>query len=300
MLMHRLTLGALLIAALIGIFWGDIAVSYGTRGFDHSPYWQFGSVLPLIILLLAVAGSLEALNLTRGAGYKPMGWPVVIGVVILQVLAWLIPARFSESNLFEWEMIVLVLVSMVIAITQVLRYQTQRGIGDISVSIMILVYMGVLPSFITALRTSLPGPTGSWAVLMFAAVVKGTDIGAYFTGMSIGRTKLIPSISPAKTVEGFVGGFLCAMVIAVVLGKYLPWASEMGRDPIMLWQWLVFGAAMAVLGQLGDLIESIYKRDASSKDSAKLIPAFGGILDLLDSPVFAAPVGYLLLHAWLR
>lgn len=302
MLAQRLFFGALLIAGLVAIFWGDYYIANTAGPVEDSANLHCGSIIPLAVLLLSVFGTLELLNLTRTAGYAPMGKVVVLGVVALSITPWLVPAVYPDSTFgaFEWELVVFMLGAMAIGIKQIVRHRTEGGIGDISVSIMILVFMGILLPMVSALRASLPGTTGTLAVLLFVAVVKCTDIGAYFTGLAIGKTKLIPAISPKKTVEGLAGGVVLAIVVSVLLVRYLPWPEATpGSLRIGTFQAVLFGSVIAVLGQLGDLVESIFKRDASSKDSGKVIPAFGGILDLIDSPAFAAPMGYLLLRTWL-
>jgi phosphatidate cytidylyltransferase len=302
MLVQRLFYGALLIAGLVLIFWGDYVFASASVDPNNPADLRCGSIIPLAVLLLAVFGTLESLNLARAAGYMPMGKVVLIGVVVLNVIPWLVPAVVPDARqgAFGWELIIFMLATMVVGVMQVVRHRTERGIGDISVSIMILAYMGILLSMVTALRASLPGTVGTLAVLQFVAVVKCTDIGAYFTGRAIGKTKLIPAISPGKTVEGLAGGLVLAIVVSVVLARTLPWhATATGGPAISSFQAVLFGALIAMIGQLGDLVESVFKRDATSKDSGNVIPAFGGILDLLDSPAFAAPIAYLFLSFWL-
>ena len=302
MLVQRLFYGSLLIAGLVLIFWGDYVFANVPIDPNETADLRCGSIIPLVVLLLAVFGTLEMLTLARAAGYAPMGKVVLIGVVLLNVIPWLVPAVVPDARqgAFGWELIVFMLATLAVGVMQVVRHRTERGIGDISVSIMILAYMGILLSMVTALRASLPGTAGTLAVLQFIAVVKCSDIGAYFTGRAIGKTKLIPAISPGKTVEGFAGGFVLAIVVSLVLDRILPWPTPVsGESAISPFKAVLFGAVIAMVGLLGDLVESVFKRDAASKDSGNVIPAFGGILDLLDSPAFAAPVAYLLLSFWL-
>ncbi len=302
MLVQRLFYGALLIAGLVLIFWGDYVFATVPIDPHETADLRCGSIIPLVVLLLAVFGTLESLDLARAAGYMPMGKVVLIGVVVLNVIPGLVPAVVPDARqgAFGWELIVFMLATMAVGVMQVIRHRTERGIGDISVSIMILAYMGILLSMVTALRASLPGTVGTLAVLQFIAVVKCTDIGAYFTGRALGKTKLIPAISPGKTVEGLAGGFVLAIVVSLVLARILPWPTPAGGgSAISPFEAVLFGAVIAMVGLLGDLVESVFKRDATSKDSGNVIPAFGGILDLLDSPAFAAPVAYLLLSFWL-
>jgi phosphatidate cytidylyltransferase len=120
---------------------------------------------------------------------------------------------------------------------------------------------------------------------MFVFVVKSADIGAYTVGTLFGKHKLSPRVSPGKTWEGAGGALLVAVVVA------LAFAAGSG---IMSWLWAVaFGLILACVGQAGDLAESMIKRDAGRKDAANKVPGFGGILDILDSPLAAAPLAYL-------
>jgi len=116
--------------------------------------------------------------------------------------------------------------------------------------------------------------------------VKFTDIGAFFGGRALGKHKLIPWLSPGKTWEGLGFGVLTAAIVGMICA---PWISQ-----LLWWQGLIFGAVIGLVGQAGDLLESLMKRDAQVKDSGQLIPGFGGILDVIDSPLLAAPFAYLL------
>ena len=123
-------------------------------------------------------------------------------------------------------------------------------------------------------------------------------IGAFFVGTKFGRHKLRPTVSPAKSVEGMAGGLVASALAAVLFALATPGGSFViahdGGFP-MAWRAAVFGLALTAAGQLGDLVESCFKRDAGLKDSGRVIPCFGGILDLIDSPVLAMPVAWFLL-----
>ncbi len=174
--------------------------------------------------------------------------------------------------------------------------------GDLGATLLMIVYLGFLAGFAVRLRCQLAGPTGGWLILLWLAVVKSSDIGGYLCGASIGRRRLLSSVSPNKTLEGLAGGLLLATTVAVVLGWFGPTlAGVSGQRPWLTWsQALVFGPAMAFLGQLGDLTESLVKRNAAAKDSGQLIPEFGGVLDLIDSPLVTAPAAWWLLTLWHR
>jgi phosphatidate cytidylyltransferase len=129
---------------------------------------------------------------------------------------------------------------------------------------------------------------GTWVLLGVIGVIKACDIGAYFTGRAIGERKLIPWLSPGKTWEGLVGGLVWAAAVAGVLSIWVPWVGW-GAAALL-------GAALGLAGQAGDLLESALKRTAEVKDSGK-VPGFGGVLDLLDSPLVGAPAALWLLRA---
>jgi phosphatidate cytidylyltransferase len=137
-------------------------------------------------------------------------------------------------------------------------------------------------------------------LLYVIAVVKCSDIGAYFTGYAFGRHRLIEWLSPRKTVEGFAGGIIFSIAVSVALTQWVgvPAGPEGQLLAIRPRGAALFGLLMAVLGQAGDLLESLFKRDARAKDSAAVLPAFGGILDLLDSLLTTAPVAYYILIEW--
>ena len=138
--------------------------------------------------------------------------------------------------------------------------------------------------------TMIPYKDNAFAKLLIMGIfvlIWVNDSFAYLVGRSIGRTKLYPSISPKKTVEGTLGGLIFAMGAAYILGKYEPLISPV--------QWIVLAGVIVVFGSLGDLLESKLKRVAGVKDSGAILPGHGGMLDRLDSLIFAAPFAYLTL-----
>jgi phosphatidate cytidylyltransferase len=143
------------------------------------------------------------------------------------------------------------------------------------------MYLGMLAAFVLGIRIDV----GLWPTLMFLFAVKSADIGAYTFGSLFGRHKLAPRVSPGKTWEGMAGATVFATIIS------LAFAAVFGI--LKIWPALAFGAGIAVIGQLSDLTESMLKRDARQKDSSNRVPGFGGILDVIDSPLFAAPFAYL-------
>uniref|UniRef100_UPI00047188FB phosphatidate cytidylyltransferase n=1 Tax=Paenibacillus zanthoxyli TaxID=369399 RepID=UPI00047188FB len=135
---------------------------------------------------------------------------------------------------------------------------------------------------------SAPDGNGLFWTLLLLCCIWSSDAGAYFVGRALGRTKLWPAISPNKTVEGAVGGIVIAMVIALIFALISPDLLSFGRA-------LVIGLASAVVGQLGDLVQSAYKRAYGIKDSGTLLPGHGGILDRCDSWIIVFPFVHIMM-----
>lgn len=141
-------------------------------------------------------------------------------------------------------------------------------------------------------------PSGALLLMLPLLVTWASDIGAYAVGRTMGRHKLIPLVSPGKTVEGAVGGLIASVVVAWAFGNgVLRPAAQLGFKWYP-WGLILFGAVVSVAAQVGDLAESLLKREAGVKDSSRILPGHGGILDRLDSLFFVLPVSYLL-TGWL-
>jgi len=164
---------------------------------------------------------------------------------------------------------------------QYFRYGSSDVMSNCGASYFSIVYLGLLSAFILGIRIDF----GLWPILMFVFVVKSSDIGAYAIGTLFGRHKFSPNISPGKTWEGMAGAVATAVIVALLFAA--------GFDIMSRLSAVIFGFCLAFIGQLGDLVESMLKRDAEQKDSSQNVPGFGGILDIIDSPLFAAPFAYL-------
>jgi phosphatidate cytidylyltransferase len=200
----------------------------------------------------------------------------------------------------QWTLIALAVGVLGSSIALVLRRDVDNGLVDLGGAITALVYLGLMFGFAVRLRMALPGPIGAWVVLIWILIVKFTDVGAYFTGMAVGRRPLIPEISPKKTIEGSLGGLVLGILMGVI-----GWIALPGIRPVFewgplpsFWGLLISAVSLSVLGQFGDLVESLLKRSAAAKDSGSAIPTFGGILDVVDSLILTAPVAWMLLAAW--
>jgi phosphatidate cytidylyltransferase len=158
-----------------------------------------------------------------------------------------------------------------------------------ALAVWLLAYLGLLPSFLAQLRWVGPTLAHSTAALMLTIFVpKCCDIGAYFTGRLIGKYKMTPVLSPKKTWEGAAGGLTAAALAAVLLDRLGPAA--------VLWEnvaiEVAFGVTVGIAGMLGDLAESLVKRDCQQKDASQAVPGYGGVLDVVDAIVFAGPVSF--------
>ena len=167
--------------------------------------------------------------------------------------------------------------------------------------LLIVSYIGVLLGVVAQLRWVAGADAGYLVMGSLLVVTKGGDIGAYFFGRLFGKRKMVPHLSPGKTWAGAVGALIGSAVSAVVWLQYAT-PQFTPRDSVK-WippEWYYsacYGAILGVTGLIGDLCESLIKRDVGKKDSARLLPGFGGLLDLMDSVIYAGPVAYVLWKA---
>lgn len=249
-----------------------------------------------LMLLLAVTGLLEFYGLVAKRDLVCFKWTGLIGGMLLMVGTFLhatghlgiyeVPSRIND---FETGFLILFVLGL--CVRQFVSKSNTAGILAISTTLFGLMYVPWLLNFIQKINF-FPGIEGTWYVLYFILVTKASDVGAYLLGSLIGKHKMIPRVSPGKTWEGFAGALLLSVGVSCLFahlaaphlhGMKLSHAGLLG---------LVLGAAAVV----GDLIESIFKREAGVKDSGGLFPGIGGILDLLDSLLFNAPLMYLYLR----
>jgi phosphatidate cytidylyltransferase len=155
----------------------------------------------------------------------------------------------------------------------------EQLIQHLAINILGLLYLPFLLGHFIWLRYL---PQGEWWILWLLAVIFAGDTGAFYVGRALGKTKLYPKVSPGKTWAGVWGGMLSSLVVGLALGK---WLLE-----VNLWGLGCLALVLALMGLLGDLFESMLKRQAQVKDASELLPGHGGMLDRLDSLLFAAPV----------
>ncbi|MBU0503380.1 MAG: phosphatidate cytidylyltransferase [Candidatus Omnitrophota bacterium] len=229
----------------------------------------------LVVTLLIIMGLYEFFTMLEKKGisiYKYFG--IGMGAIIpLSVLS-----RFELTK--SWELLLIVLALLFLIIMQFKRRESSGTVVGISTTIFGILYVSWFLSFLIKIRFLDNGTAFLAGVII---ITKLTDIGAFLVGMRFGKTPLIPRISPKKSVEGAVGGVIFSVLGALICKSFLPFSYM---------HLLILGVLLSVLGQLGDLSESLIKRDCQIKDSGSAIPGIGGVLDLLDSLIFTAPAFY--------
>ena len=251
--------------------------------------------------LLAVAGALAAaeyFQLARAGSYEPME---VVGVP----LAFVLPIGVFGYQIGHFTPPVLTLGAVIIAAVFALaifaRGPGGHPMGAAAVTVFGILYGAGFLSFAFGLRyhNYAVGRAAGSALLFYPLVLTWiSDTAGFFVGRSMGRHKLIPSVSPGKTVEGAIGGLATSMLIAWLYTRFV-----LHPATSLDFRWrpggvLLFGALISIAAQIGDLAESLLKREAGMKDSSALIPGTGGVLDRIDSLLFVMPVAYVVL-GWL-
>jgi phosphatidate cytidylyltransferase len=274
MLRTRLWMGALLIALTACVLF-----------LDRPPWFPFFLVL---LVVVALAAAYETYLLLRPA-HVMRSWPILGGVLAVVLANW--PAHVWGGD--PWLAVAGTFAAVVLAaflIEMAVFVEPGGAVVRAALVVWSAAYLGVLPGFLAQLRW-LDEPKGVAAVVLAVFVPKCCDIGAYFTGRLLGRHRMAPVLSPKKTWEGMAGGLVLSAGVAVAINRLLPPPVLGGDLPAA-----GFGLAVGIAGALGDLAESLLKRDCGRKDASQVVPGFGGVLDVVDSILFAAPVAY----AWIR
>ncbi|MFA5438137.1 MAG: phosphatidate cytidylyltransferase [Candidatus Omnitrophota bacterium] len=256
MLIRRLITSTLLVLIIIGVISID---------------WLCG----LTVALFIAVGLYEFFRMLEVKGtltYKYFG----IGIGVLIPLS--IMLRFELTK--GWEFLFIILALLFLVVMQLKRRQHSGAIIGISTTVFGIVYISWSFSFLVKIRY-LEGGLGLLAAILL--ITKACDIGAYLIGSWLGKHPLAPSISPNKTVEGALGGSAFSLLAALICKPLLNFNYL---------QLVILGVGISILAQLGDLSESLIKRDCQVKDSGRIFPGMGGALDQIDSLLFTAPVFY--------
>ncbi|MCD8378698.1 MAG: phosphatidate cytidylyltransferase [Candidatus Gastranaerophilales bacterium] len=245
-----------------------------------------GWALFLLTLLFIIFATKEYVIILKHKGFYPSLKVILFADAFLAVLAYL-----NKFNMLSFA----ITICSISTFMWVLFKGRQPYIANVATTILGFIYGGLFPLYLIFLRDIGSAPTYSYmlkstgdcvgqgfVILLFFSVLV-TDVGCYYFGCNFGRHKLAPIISPNKTIEGSIGGTACAVAVSFIIGYiiHLAW-----------YHCVIAGILIAIFSQIGDLCESLIKRDAGVKDSGSTLPGHGGFLDRTDSYVFTLPVLY--------
>jgi phosphatidate cytidylyltransferase len=242
-----------------------------------------GFFLLVLVGLVVLLGLREFYHMLEAKGIRPHK---VLGIGGGLFLCWQ-----AYYGLGIGTGVVLTLLLLVIVAAELVRRDQRDSIADIAVTVFGVLYVGWLSAHFMLLRelpdtVGRPYADGGWYLLSVFIITWTCDTGAYGVGLAWGRHRLLPRVSPKKTVEGALGGVVTALLAALLLGGVLL------KDILALRHFLVIALIVGIAGQIGDLVESLMKRDAQVKDTSRLLPGHGGILDRFDSLLFIVPLTY--------
>lgn len=280
MLRHRLVTGTLLAAGIVGILIVDDS---------FSPYYP---VLLILAVGVGVLASRELLAIIPTA-YRPEPKFTMLAVAVLLTANWWPTAAaelLGRPGYHPWATIQATFICLVLIafLVEMKQYTGSTGpLGRLAGLVFVLTYLGLLASCFIQLRWLTGYSSTSWLLFVTIFVPKCCDIGAYTTGRIFGRTPFTPRLSPKKTWEGIVGGILFAVAAAVAIDSY----AGLFRHGMV--EAVAFGLVVGWAGIFGDLAESMIKREGGVKDASQSLPGFGGLLDVLDSILWSAPIAWL-------
>ena len=280
MLLWRLILGAVFISGAAALCWADYRAA--------TP----GSWLFWLAMLLALLASGELIAMLAHGGARPPAWVIYLGNGAMVAANWFPQTTGpfdATAAAFTCSLILLFVVEMV-------RYREPgQSTLRLATALLALAYIGWLLTFVVRLRFVGGNQAGMAALVSLIVVVKMCDIGAYTVGRLIGRHKMAPRLSGGKTIEGLAGGLAFACLGSWCAFTWVvPGLAGAAQSHPPGYAWWVFGLVVGLAGVLGDLAESLLKRDLGCKDSSAWMPGFGGVLDVIDSLLFASPVAYAL------
>jgi phosphatidate cytidylyltransferase len=265
-----------------------------------------GAALAALLAIVAALGAWEFFRIARATGLTPLE---DVGIPLAGVVPLFVHARYLR--LYELPLSGMAVIAIaILALTIFTRGVNGKPLGAASSTVFGVLYTGGMLSFAYAIRyhdytIESVGPVvggvrlaaGGLLLLLPVLLTWASDIGAFFVGRSLGRRKLIPSVSPGKTVAGAVGGLAATIVVSWLYTVFV--LTPATQLAFVRGGAIVFGLVISIAAQIGDLAESLLKREAGMKDSSHLIPGHGGILDRFDSLLFVLPVAYVLLNVLL-
>lgn len=268
----------------------SLVVVFGLLGLDHWQQTQLGMVL--LLAFFALGGWFEFTRLAdcRGVWTRLVGFLGIGGLLFAMwamSMPWILDNMKTARTIVVMSDVIPALVPLLLVAGMLRTTPSSASLHRTALAVLGFVYLWYPAQCCFRLYTTPDLGLASMALLVL--LVKGNDIGAFLVGRSFGKTPLT-KVSPNKTVEGSLGGLALGLIVA------LCFATIPAEPIISIGMAVVLGVVVGIAGQLGDLAESFLKRAAGAKDSGNLLPAFGGILDLLDSVWFALPIYYWLLR----
>jgi len=240
-------------------------------------------VFIMVVVLLTAGGLYEFFYMVRKKDVPIYSYTGILIGVLIPVSIF---THFEPTK--NWELLFIVIGFLLILFMQFARKDNRHAILGLSTTLFGVLYVAWFFSFLVKIRLMLPGAEGVRLLGFILLVTKSADIGALLIGSAVGKHPLLPKVSPNKSVEGTLGAVLVSACMALTFRSFLPPTLN-----LPLWQIFFMGAFFGGLGQLGDLSESLIKRDCGVKDSGKFLPGMGGVLDIIDSLLFSAPAFYL-------
>ncbi|MDR2346983.1 MAG: phosphatidate cytidylyltransferase [Planctomycetaceae bacterium] len=306
MLSRRIVVGLSIILLLLLLCYLDFHIGPYSN-IAHKIWLPRGVILLPFYLLCVIFLSREVIRILNASGLHPLSWTIYLGNIFIVMNSWLanvfqqyylevLKTQISKGG-WHWastaSLVALLSIAFAVMISfgaEMRRYSHPGGVTiNLAGSIFAISYLGVLSCFMIQLYMAY----GVMALLSVVIVTKMCDMGAYFVGKAIGRNKMSPGLSPGKTIEGAIGGIVFACVGAWIWFVIAVPVYESERiSP--LHGWIIFGTIVALSGMIGDLAGSLIKRDSNMKDSGHSVPGFGGMLDVFDSLLMAAPAAYFL------
>ena len=297
MLKHRIIVGPILAGIALLMFFLDEWLET-----MPAPSWwlEDRETLPGGLLLFAFSFFLvpfaarELTAIFKANDIPTRLWLTTLAPLVAITLTYAIPTKLDSPIDIATAIAIIPTGLFIILTASVFTFSRKQNVEGVIAGtgavMFTMVYLGLMLGFLLALRRW----HSAWWIVGVIAMTKMCDTGAYFTGRAIGRHKLIPWLSPGKTWEGLIGG----IVMAGMTGVFMAWLSQFlpkPQDQVELWVGAVCGVAFAIVGQLGDLMMSLFKREAGVKDSSNLLPGLGGVMDVIDSPLLVAPVAFWML-----
>jgi phosphatidate cytidylyltransferase len=260
--------------------------------------WYGGVPLALLLALAGALGARELFDLAERQGVQPAR---AFGIISAAVLAPLVLAALVAEDVgvflsANWTYLAALWIIGLLTWVLAARAPTERPLSSAGITVLGVMYTGVLPAFLLAIRHTqypLRSWAGAWLVFFPLVVTWICDTAAMFGGRLFQGPKLAPRVSPGKTRSGSAAGVVGALLVAPLFGRLI--FPRVGLN-VPLGQLVLIAGVLSVVGQVGDLAESLFKREAGVKDSSHLIPGHGGVLDRFDSLYFVIPTAAALYH----